>query len=70
MVSNIKWVGLISFFSCSEMEATDSPSWSLDSPVSDIHIAKIAKDFIRNWEELAPYLWLLPAREYTVWRKH
>ena len=48
------------------MEATDSPSGSLDSPVSDIHIAKIAKDFIRNWEELAPYLRLLPAREYEI----
>ena len=47
-------------------EATDSPGGALDSPVSDIHIAKIAKDFIRNWEELAPYLRLLPAREYEI----
>ena len=47
-------------------EATDSPGGPLDSPVSDIHIAKIAKDFIRNWEELAPYLRLLPAREYEI----
>ena len=47
-------------------EATDSPSGPLDSPVSDIHIAKIAQDFIRNWEELAPYLRLLPAREYEI----
>ena len=44
-------------------EATESSSAPLDSPVSDIHIAKIAKDFIRNWEELAPHLRLLPARE-------
>ena len=50
----------------SEMDATNSPSVSLDSPVSDIHIAKIAKDFIRNWEELAPYLRLLPAQEYEI----
>ena len=50
----------------SEMEATESSSGSLDSPVSDIHFAKIAKDFIRNWEELAPYLRLLPAHEYEI----
>ena len=47
-------------------EATDSSSGPLDSPVSDRHIAKIAKDFIRNWEELAPYLRLLPTREYEI----
>ena len=47
-------------------EATDSPSGPLDCPVSDVHIAKIAKDFIRNWEELAPHLRLLPAREYEI----
>ena len=47
-------------------EATDSPCGSLDSPVSDIHIAKIAKDFIRNWEELGPYLRLLPVHEYEI----
>ena len=47
-------------------EATESPSAPLDSPVSDIHIAKIAQDFIRKWEELAPYLRLLPAREYEI----
>ena len=49
-------------------EATDSSSGPLDSPVSDIHIAKIAKDFIRNWEELAPYLRLLPAHEAVIKR--
>ena len=71
-------VGLISFvqsspvpsFSLSDIsmssEATESSSGPLDSPVSDIHIAKIAKDFIRNWEELAPHLRLLPAREYEI----
>ena len=47
-------------------EATESPSGPLDTPVSDIHIAKIAQDFIRKWEELAPYLRLLPAREYEI----
>ena len=47
-------------------EATYSPSAPLDSPVSDIHISKIAKDFIPNWEELAPCLRLLPAREYEI----
>ena len=47
-------------------ETTDWPGGALDSTVSDIHIAKIAKDFIRNWEELAPYLRLLPAREYEI----
>ena len=49
-------------------EATDSPSAPLDCPVSDIHIAKIAHDFIRNWEKMAPYLRLLPAHEDTIKR--
>ena len=49
-------------------EATDSPSGPLDSPVSNIHIAKIAKDFVRNWEKLAPYLRLLPAHEDAIKR--
>ena len=47
-------------------EATDSPSAPLDSPVSDRHIAKIAQDFIRKWEELTPYLQLLPVQEYEI----
>ena len=47
-------------------EAIDSPCAPLDSPVSDTHIAKIAQDFIRKWEELAPHLRLLPAREYEI----
>ena len=47
-------------------KATDLPSGPLDSPVSDIHIAKIAQDFIRNWEKLAPYLQLLPAHEDVI----
>ena len=49
-------------------EATNSPSAPLDSPVSDIHIAKIAQDFVRNWEKLAPYLRLLSAHEDTIKR--
>ena len=44
----------------------DSPNGPLDSPVSDIHIAKIAQNFIRKWEELAPYLRLLPAHEDVI----
>ena len=64
-------VGMISFalslFNISmSSEATYSPSAPLDSPVSDIHISKIAKDLIRNWEELAPCLRLLPSREYEI----
>ena len=56
---------LVSFKSMSS-EAMDSPIGSLDSPVSDIHIVKIAKDFLRNWEELGPYLRLLPVHEYEI----
>ena len=70
MVSNKRGWGADIFFLQSDMsmssEATDSPSAPLDSTISDRHIAKIAKDFIRNWEELAPCLGLLPAQENEI----
>ena len=56
----------LSFDISMSSEATDSPSGPLDSPVSDRHIAKIAQYFIRKWEQLTPYLGLLPVQEYEI----
>ena len=41
----------------------------LDSPVSDRHLAQIARD-LRKWEEMAPFLGLSPAQEEEVRRTH
>ena len=43
------------------------PRELLDSPVSDLHLAKIARD-LKNWEEVAPILELPEAQEEEVRR--
>ena len=43
------------------------PRELLDSPVSDLHLAKISRD-LKNWEEVAPILELREAQEEEVRR--
>ena len=38
----------------------------LDTPVSYTDIARIAKDFLENWEELSPHLELTPQQEAEI----
>ena len=44
----------------------DIPSALLDSPVSDTHLAEIAREYLRSWEELAPTLELSPVQEDEI----
>ena len=44
----------------------DIPSAQLDSPVNDMHLAEIAREYLRSWEELAPRLELTPVQEEEI----
>ena len=44
----------------------DIPSAQMDSPVSDMHLAEIAREYLRSWEELAPRLELTPVQEEEI----
>ena len=48
----------------------DIPSALLDSPVSDTHLAEIAREYLRSWEELAPTLELTPVQEEEIRNTH
>ena len=48
---------------------SELPKQLLDSPVSDLHLAEIARD-LKNWEEMAPYLKLPEALEEEIRRTY
>ena len=48
------------------MSESDISSELLDTPVSYTDIARIANDFLENWEELSPHLELTPQQEAEI----
>ena len=48
------------------MSESDISPELLDTPVSYTDIAKIATDFLENWEELSPHLELMPQQEAEI----
>ena len=62
----MSWVPDRRFVSGMSDRGADIPSAQLDSPVSDIHLAEIAREYLRSWEELAPRLELTPVQEEEI----
>ncbi|ETW91978.1 MAG: hypothetical protein ETSY2_55065 [Candidatus Entotheonella gemina] len=48
------------------MSESDISPELLDTPVSYTDIARIANDFLENWEELSPHLELTPQQEAEI----
>ena len=62
----MSWVPGRRFVSGMSDRGADIPSAQLDSPVSDMHLAEIAREYLRSWEELAPRLELSPVQEEEI----